>query len=243
MNAAGNPVDSDNDGLPDVFENRSGSGVAAAGETDYLNPDTDLDGRNDYQEFLEGTNPLDANSYTKVRLGYWRFNTNTWASEEGRLPLLATNVSNVAGFDRNSLQINNTNVAAILKYRTIETNGLVNFTPIRSTIRFWYRSFWKSKDSICMAVCEAQGIPADQCTTYCAGVGDGPGPGDWVRLFEVGKWTADSSIGLFALSIDPYGTNLIFQTQDGNGHGLTNLQYYASPYFSDTNHWHEIILT
>jgi len=109
----------------------------------------------------------------------WRFNTNTRASEEGRLPLLATNVSNVAGFDRNSLQINNTNVAAILKYRTIETNGLVNFTPLRTSIRFCYKPFW-----------------------------NGPAPGDWVRLFEEGKWTSDSSIGLFALSIDPYGTKL-----------------------------------
>ncbi len=77
------------------------------------------------------------------------------------MPLLATNVSNVAGFDRNSLQINNTNVAAILKYRTIETNGLVNFTPLRSTIRFWYKPF----------------CSADYCATYnCAGVGNGSGP-------------------------------------------------------------------
>ena len=245
LNAAGNPVDSDNDGLPDYFENTSGTGVVGAGETDYLNPDTDYDGRNDYQEFLEGTNPLDANSFTPVRLGYWRFNTNTWASEEGSLPLLATNVSNVAGFDRNSLQINNTNVAAILKYRTIETNALVNFTPLRCSIRFWYRSFWQSKDSTCMAWAHDNFCGDDlSCqSNYCAGVGNGPGPGDWVRLFEVGKWTADSSIGLFALSIDPYGTNLVFQTQDGNGHGLTNLQYYASVTFSDTNHWHEVILT
>jgi len=93
------------------------------------------------------------------------------------LPLLATNVSNVAGFDRNSLQINNTNVAAILKYRTIETNGLVNFTPLRTSIRFWYRSFWQSKDSICLAICEAQRYSADYCATYnCAGVGNGSGP-------------------------------------------------------------------
>ena len=173
------------------------------------------------------------------------------------MPLVATNVSNVAGFDRNSLQINNTNVAAILKYRTIETNGLVNFTPLRSTIRFWYRPFWQSKDSICAAISqqEATNGPCGSdlyCQTniflswmsaLCCGAGSGPGPGDWVRLFEVGKWTADSSIGLFALSIDPYGTNLVFQTQDGNGHGVTNMQCYASPCFSDTNHWHEIILT
>jgi len=172
------------------------------------------------------------------------------------LPLLATNVSNVAGFDRNSLQINNTNVAAILKYRTIETNGLVNFTPLRSTIRFWYKPFWQSTDTICAATCQAQaqqyypGDPADQSNylnecmaAYCSWLTNGTGPENWVRLFEIGQWTADSSIGLFALSIDPYGTNLVFQTQDGHGNGITNMQCYASPYFSDSNHWHEIILT
>jgi hypothetical protein len=160
------------------------------------------------------------------------------------LPLLATNVSNVAGFDRNSLQINNTNVAAILKYRTIETNALVSFTPLRTSIRFWYKPFWQSKDSTCMAWAHDNFCGDDlSCqSNVCAGVGNGPGPGDWVRLFEVGKWTADSSIGLFALSIDSYGTNLVFQTQNGSGQGLTNLQYYASLIFSDTNHWHEIIL-
>jgi hypothetical protein len=187
-----------------------------------------------------------------------------WASEEGRLPLLAQNVTNVAGFDRGSLLMNNTNGSSILKYRHMETNGLVNFNPHRFSIRFWYKPFWGSVAQPCWecctnyavlscsgftnpverAACEAEQLFA--CTNQCTGTG----AGQWVRLFELGKWTSNNSTGFLALSLDPAGTNLVFQTQNGDGTStgnVTNLQGNTClndrSLLATASNWHEIYLT
>jgi hypothetical protein len=268
VTGAGAPIDSDYEGLPDHFEDASGDGAKNGSETLFTGADTDGDARNDYQEYLEGTDPNNAFSYEKARLAYWRFNTNgaasVWASEEGRLPLLAQNVTNVAGFDRGSLQMNNTNGSSILKYRQMETNGLVNFNPNRCSIRFWYNPFWQTKAESCRecctnvaisycsyltnpverADCESAQIEACllECTNQCTGIG----PGTWVRLFELGQWTSNNSVGHFALSIDPDGGKIVFQTQNGDGTSggsITNLQGAACYRLFASNVWHEIVLT
>jgi hypothetical protein len=54
----GLPVDTDNDGLADWFEDANGDGYRQATEWDWQNADTDGDGFSDYLEWRQGRNPL-----------------------------------------------------------------------------------------------------------------------------------------------------------------------------------------
>lgn len=58
VNSSGQPIDTDNDGLPDCFEDVDGDGSADAGEMSWTVADTDGDGVSDYLEYLLGRNPL-----------------------------------------------------------------------------------------------------------------------------------------------------------------------------------------
>ena len=55
--ANGQPVDTDNDGLADYFEDLNGNGVADTGEFSYLSADTDGDGIGDEQALRQGRSP------------------------------------------------------------------------------------------------------------------------------------------------------------------------------------------
>ena len=55
-----NPVDSDNDGLPDNIEDSNNNGIVDAGETDPFNPDSDNDGVLDGQEDTNANGVIDA---------------------------------------------------------------------------------------------------------------------------------------------------------------------------------------
>ena len=57
VDANGNPLDSDSDGLPDYLEDANGDGLLQAGETSFSLTDTDNDGISDYLEVLRGMNP------------------------------------------------------------------------------------------------------------------------------------------------------------------------------------------
>jgi hypothetical protein len=61
--------DTDLDGLLDVVEDANGNGIVDAGETDFLNPDTDGDSFTDGEELAAGTNPLDDTSFPIVADG------------------------------------------------------------------------------------------------------------------------------------------------------------------------------
>ena len=57
-------IDTDGDGLPDYFEDKNGNSSVDTGETSWLTSDTDGDGVSDYLEWLQGRNPLVANTTT-----------------------------------------------------------------------------------------------------------------------------------------------------------------------------------
>lgn len=61
MNA---PVDSDDDGLPDAYEMEQFGSLQISDQQ----TDTDADGNSDYDEFLGGTNPMDAASKIAIEL-------------------------------------------------------------------------------------------------------------------------------------------------------------------------------
>ena len=62
----------DGNGLTDVYE-------MLASQTDPNDPDTDNDGRSDYEELVEElADILNDASFTRVRLGYFPFNDTNW---------------------------------------------------------------------------------------------------------------------------------------------------------------------
>jgi len=208
-------------------------GTPAQAQLSPPNPDSDHDGRTDAQELAEGTDPKNPDDALPVRLGYWRFNTPDWRGEEGQLPLAFTNLLAEPSFDGRALAVRQTNGSAWLRYRETEQDGRPNFNWRAGSVRLLYRPNWSSRNP--------QATPA-----YAWG----RGPGHWVRLFEAGQWTPDATAGYFALSIDPNGTNLVFQTQDHRGNSRTNLQAriswtYYQPELDPAAApaWHEIVLT
>ena len=84
---AGN--DTDGDGLPDFIEDAKQNGIVDAGETSFLDPDSDGDGRTDAEELLyDGTNPLNGGDAATRRQGGWATGGSTvpvWSGRAARL--------------------------------------------------------------------------------------------------------------------------------------------------------------
>jgi hypothetical protein len=200
-------ADPDNDGLLNWREQLLG--------TDPNNPDTDGDGRGDGQELIDGTNPLDANSISAMRIGYWRFdNTNTWIGEQGQIPISFTNLAGVPSWNTNALQVDGTNQTYI-KYSTIKPNGNANILCRNGTIRFWFKPSWSGTNA------------------------GGNGPGAVGRMIEIGHWTSNATYGHWAIQIAPEGTSLTFDLQSG-GVGATPLQGNVQWH---SNEWHQVVVT
>jgi hypothetical protein len=213
LNASGQPVDADGEGLPDYAEDRNGNGWLDGGETKLADPDTDYDGRSDAQERAEATDPLNPASATSVPLGSWHFNDANWTGEQGQLPKASpVGVQRVPSWRTNALQVKNS--GANLKYRDVEANGSANINCRQGTVRFWFKPAWNS----------------------------GQGPGDVARLLEMGNsgttegWWALSvdSIGR-NISLTTRATGPDYQPVVVLTRTLTT-DWVA-------NQWHQIVLT
>jgi RHS repeat-associated protein len=238
----GIPIDTNGDGIPDYIEDANGNGLVDNGEISWtnmdldgdgipnsweiahgLNPfdptdalqDPDYDGRNNLQEYQDGTDLFNPNSVLLVPLGYWRFdNTNTWVGNAGQLPLVASNIFGVPSWNTNAVLIDSAN-AAILKYRDVETNGNANINLRDGTIRFWFKPDWSSTNA------------------------GGVGPQNEGRLIEMGA--EGSTNGWWGLLVNSAGTNIYFGTQTNSASTLTtNL---AASISWASNYWHQIVLT
>ena len=188
--------DADGEGLPDVYE-------ALFTHTDPNDPDTDYDGRSDSEELIENTLPLDATSFTPTRLGYFRFNSTNWLGERGQTPLVATNLQAVDAWITKAVQV--TNTTAVLKYRTVETDGKANINLRSGSVRFWFKPLWTS----------------------------GTGTGAAGKLIEVGSKGVGATNGWWSLFFNSTGNTLTFASQTNNMAEVTNLT--ASLSFTSNN--------
>lgn len=214
LNPSGTAVDSDGDSLGDYHEDLDGDGVTDATESSYLDFDTDYDGRNDGQEYGDGTSSLDATSVMAVLLGRWRFDTNSWAGDQGQLPKSSTNLTMVASWNTNSVVVSS-NPVARLNYRDVEPSTTANISCKSGTVRFWFRPEWVSTNR------------------------GGVGPGGFAVLLSLGGFTNTASYGFWAMAIGSSGTNLQLITQDA-GVSSTNLTAGVS---WGSNEWRQVALT
>jgi len=150
-----------------------------------------------------------------VLLSAWNFNDTNWFSSRGYAPLSFTNIDNIDDWDRNALQVDNSN-PAWLNYKVVEGDGHTNLTCDRGTISFWFIPNWESTN-----------------------IDGGTGPGDWAQLIDAGMWTSNATHGWWSLYLNPVGTSINFSAQT-NGAGEDYLDY---PVSWDWNTWHLITLT
>ena len=206
------------DGVPDYIEDRNGNGTKDAAETDWMDPDTDYDGRSDGQEWTAGTNPLDASDLTQVRLAYWNFNSTNWLGDSGQTWITnvsTTNVNGIATPSGPTSALMMTNTDSILVYRDVETNGVANINLRSGSVSFWFKPNWTTKDI-------------------------GNGPGDQARLIQLGNF-ANTPTGWWTLMVNSDGTELRFYTAT-NGIGFeTNL--VTADIFWYSNIWNQVVFT
>ena len=145
-------------------------------------------------------------------LDYWEFNNTNWLSDWGYSPRSFTNIDNVAGWDGNALQVDNSD-AAWLQYNA-ENDGWPALTCDQGALRFWFQPNWDS------------------------GSLGGSGPGDWGRFIDAGAWTSNASSGWWSLYLDPDGANVYFSAQ-ANG---ASTNYLSAPIAWASGAWHQIAL-
>jgi hypothetical protein len=136
----GTPQDSDGDGLTDDYEILVSHSNPSSSNS--INPGT-LDG----WAVLENLNPTtiyDQQQFPTaphVRLDYWRFNTNTFQSESGLLPLTSQYVDLVPDWSGTALEV--PNFAGWLSYPVTGPDG-PSFNPDNGTLRFWFMPYHSS---------------------------------------------------------------------------------------------------
>jgi hypothetical protein len=250
------PLDSDTDGVADYIEDYNGNGYLDSGEsspvlsdtdndglTDYYEyahgtdpnkSDTDNDGVNDFQERILYTDPLNAdtdgdgvNDGAEVTAGTDPRTTarigywkfnNSALTGEQGQVPIATNGVIVTNSFDGNAVMLPFNSGAVLRYKEKESNGKANIFPKNMSVRFMFRPSW------------TQGI------NYT----------NEMRLWEFGN--PDLPTGGMSLSLDPYGTNLIFKCRDAEGHEFvaTSKDYNpntASPVTLSQNSWNDITVS
>ena len=175
--------DTDGDGLPDFIEDANHNGIVDAGETSFLDPDSDGDGRTDAEELLyDGTNPLNGSDAAASRLGYWRFNSSALLGQDGQTPLLDEDTQLITAWSGSALLMDDS--YGVLAYRDREPLGGANLNCRIGSARFWFKPDWNS----------------------------GTGPGATGYFLTLGN-TTTSADGWRALSVNSAGDHLSFVTQ------------------------------
>lgn len=136
----GTPLDSDGDGLTDAYEL-----LVSHSDPDVTNSiDSSM---SDGWAVLWNIDPFaiyDQQNFPtapQTRLDYWRFNTNTYQSESGLLPIKAEDVSLVPSWSGTALNLSS--YFNWLSYPITGPDG-PSFNPTNGTIRFWFMPYYSS---------------------------------------------------------------------------------------------------
>jgi len=176
--------------------------------------DPDYDGRNNLQEYLDGTIPTNSGSVSNVMLAYFPFDAANWAGNRGQVPISSSGVQQVPSWSTNAALVDGPN-PGVLTYHDVEANGVANINCRNGTVSFWYKPDWTSSSL------------------------GGTGPQDYGYLISLGGWAGNAQYGLWDLSFDPGGNNVRFEIQ-GNGVGV---QPIVQPIIWSSNVWHQVVLT
>ncbi len=184
--------DTDGDGLPDFIEDANHNGLVDAGETSFLDPDTDVDGRTDAEELLyDLTNPLNGSDAAAARLGYWRFNSSALLGQSGQVPLVNEGTQLISAWSGSALQMDSTSSVRLI-YRDVEPLKGASLNCRMGSARFWFKPNWNSSN----------------------------GPGATGYFLTLGNTTTNAD-GWWALSVNSAGDQLSFITQT-NGSTTTH---------------------
>jgi len=219
--------DLDGDGLPDYLEDVNGDGVANNGETNWQTPDSDYDGRTDFDELYgDYTNPNSSSGTNArpVRLGLWRFN-NTSTGEQGQT---ATDVNTISYLNNSwegpglppgvSVSLREaTGTSKRLGYPEYGSGGRPNLNPRCGTARFWFLPNWNQGSRI---------VNNSTQTRFC--------------LLCMSGTTANEYWGL---EFDANGTHLTFCLTNNSGAFVTVLQATGYNIFTNKSLWHQIALS
>lgn len=160
--------------------------------------------------------PAGGGNTNNVLLNSWGFEDTNWLSSAGYGPVSWGGVACVPGPDGNCLLVDSTNAAAWLHYNVIDASTNVNLSLTNGSILLWFCPDWSGTNA------------------------GGSGPGDFAPLVEVGEFTAGANYGAWGLRIDPSGTSVAFEAEDGQGTHLTCL---TAPVRFTAGVWHCLALT
>jgi len=154
-------------------------------------------------------------------LDFWAFDGTNWQSALGAIlgvnPIAVSNVTCVASWSSNALEMDSTN-AAILQYPTSYTIDDLTWSTLTcdiGSIEFWFKPNWSGTNM------------------------GGTGPGTAGRLIEVGTWTTNASNGFWGLYLNPEGTRLTFSAQAGG----VDTNYLTTDISWTSNEWYFVVLT
>jgi hypothetical protein len=214
LNAANFPVDTDGEGLADYAEDVNGNGTTESTDTDVNDPDTDYDGRNDFQEAVDGTLGYDPASAVRTNLAFFPFDETNWLGRAGQTPLAKTNLTLGDAWLTKALQLDN-GTNGFLRYRDVETNYLANINLRNGAVRFWFCPAWVS--------------------------GGTAGPRSRGRLIEVGTEgsAGGGTNGWWALYFNTNATNITFTSQTNN----LGTNYFTASFTNGCEKdWHQFVL-
>jgi RHS repeat-associated protein len=133
--------DTDGDGISDAWEMQHFMDLTHDGKSD-----TDYDGRTDLDEYLDGTDPNNANDVRQVLLGHWTLNSPNWLGEQAQIPVNpspGTDQFTTSGWKGGGFSVGGTTLST-LKYHHVEANGSANINLRSGSIRFWFKPAWNS---------------------------------------------------------------------------------------------------
>src|SRR5215204_2970909 len=142
----------------------------------------------------------------------WRFDDPAWITKPTSNALAAQNLALAESWSGYALDISGQQSSLFLLPVLSATKP--NVAPNAGTIRFWFSPYWNSASA------------------------GGAGPGDWVRLFEIGNPNVPEGFWI-TLAVDRTGNIL---TLAGNAEGQSPFYMQASTLQWQTGTWHELAL-